>query len=393
MTLRVAFDARALDLPYLRGQGMGRYTGSLLEALVPVSQERGGELVVLRAAGGEGGPFAAGTASEAPFSLRRPRLPEPLGVALERLVLARDVRRSRAQVLHSSAVYRASPRPGVPWLLSLHDVIPLLFPQDYLRSGLLYRWMYAMARRAELILTVSQRARADIVAHLGVAPERVVVVPGAAGARFRPTEPDPGVLHGLGIASPYVLYVGGLAEPDPRKRVPELIDAFASWSASGERRETLVLTGRLGPAVAALRERAELTGGRIVFTGFVPDDQLPALYSGAVCLVTASRYEGFDLPALEALACGTPVAAHRVGAHEEVAGPGALLADDGDTAGLMRAIQRLCDDRELRARLGAAGQAHAAGFSWRRSAELTWGAYERVAGFGTNRASAGVGQP
>jgi glycosyltransferase involved in cell wall biosynthesis len=379
MSLRVAVDARALDLPYLRGQGMGRYTASLIEALIPVSQERGGELVLMRTAGGAASPFASSASGPAPFSLRRPRLPERLAIPIEQVLLPRDLRRIDADLLHCTAMYRAAPSPGRPWVLSLHDVIPRLFRQEYLRTGLHYRLMYATARRADLILTVSERSRADIVTELGVPRTRVEVVPGAAGERFRPTQADPGLLHGLGITGPYVLYVGGLAEHDPRKRVAELIEAFAAWSTSERRRETLVLTGRLGPAARRLRDQARRTRASIVFTGFVPDDALPALYSDAGCLVSASRYEGFDLPALEALACGTPVAAHRVGAHEEVAGPGALLVDDGDTAALMQAVQTLCDDPELRARLGAAGQAHAAGFSWRRSAELTWAAYERVA--------------
>jgi glycosyltransferase involved in cell wall biosynthesis len=217
------------------------------------------------------------------------------------------------------------------------------------------------------------------MAHLNVPSESVVVVPGAADPRFRPIRRNPDLLAGLGVTQPYVLYVGGLAERDPRKGVDELIDAFAGWSAAQERPETLVLAGRLGGAAGPLRDRARRTGGRIVFTGFVPDDKLPALYSGASCLVTCSRYEGFGLPALEALACGTPVAAYRVGAHEEVAGPGALLVDEGKSDALLLAVQVLSDHHDLRARLADAGQAHAARFSWRRSAELTWEAYERVA--------------
>ena len=158
-----------------------------------------------------------------------------------------------------------------------------------------------------------------------------------------------------------------------------MIEAFASWSAAQERPETLVLTGRLGPATAPLRDQARTGRASVVFTGFVPDAQLPALYSGARCLVTCSRYEGFGLPSLEALACGTPVAGYRVGAHEEIAGPGALLVDEGNTNALMLGVQLMCDNSEIRGRLSATGRAHAARFSWQRSAELTWDAYERAA--------------
>lgn len=383
MTLRVAFDARALDLPYLRGQGIGRYTAALIEALGPMSRERGGELVIMRTGQGPG-PFATAKAASGPLvlPLRRPSLPEQLALPAEQLLLPRDLRRVKAQVLHSSSIYRAVVAPGLPWVVALHDVIPLLFRSEYMRTGILYRLMYAAARRASLILTVSHQARADIVARLEVAPESVVVVPGAAHPRFRPIPPEESLLAELGIEAPYVLYVGGLAERDPRKGVAGLIDGFAAWARTEGRPETLVLTGRVGDAARSLRERADATGARIVFSGFVPDERLPALYSSASCLVTASRYEGFGLPALEALACGTPVAAYRVGAHEEVAGPGALLVDYGDLVGLMRSVQRLCDDPRLRASLAEAGRAHAATFSWRRSAELTWAAYERARGMG-----------
>jgi glycosyltransferase involved in cell wall biosynthesis len=379
MSLRVALDARALDLPYLRGQGIGRYTAALLDALGPVSRERGGELVVLRT--GADSPFAADGPGPRVETWRvwRPQLPDMLAIACEQPLLRWDLRRTRAQVLHSSSIYRAVPAPGLPSVVALHDVIPLLFSDDYMRSGLLYRLMYAAARRADLLLTVSERARRDIVAHLDVPSESVVVIPGAAHPRFRPTRRNPDLLARLGVTTPYVLYVGGLSERDPRKGVEELIDAFAGWAAAQERPETLVLTGRLGTAAGPLRDRARRTGARIVFTGFVPDGELPTLYSGANCLVTCSRYEGFGLPALEALACGTPVAAYRVGAHEEVVGPGALLVDEGKTDALLLAVQVLSDHHDTRARLADAGQTHAARFSWRRSAELTWDAYERVA--------------
>lgn len=379
MTLRVAVDARALDLPYLRGQGIGRYTTALLDALGPVCQERGGELIVMRSGTG-GSPFADGATEEhsRTWLMRRPNLPDRLAIPSEQAFLRRDLRRLRATVLHSSSIYRAVPAPGVPWVVGLHDVIPLQFRREYMRTGLLYRLMYSAARRADLILTVSERARRDIVGHLRVAADSVVVAPGAADPRFHPTPLDEDFLAQLGVRQPYVLYVGGLAEHDPRKGVSELIEAFASWTEAHERPEMLVLTGRLGEATAALREEARASGAAVTFTGFVPDAQLPALYSAATCLVTASHYEGFGLPALEALACGTPMAGYRVGAHEEVAGPGALLVEDGNTNALMLAVQVLADDLGLRARLSVAGRAHAARYSWRRSAELTWEAYERA---------------
>lgn len=380
MTLRVALDARALDLGYLRAQGIGRYTASLVDALAPVAAQHGGELVVMRAGAGTGSAFGPDgqAARTSTLHLRRPPLPERLAVVLEQLLLPRDLLRARADVLHAPSIFRAVLAPGLPSVVTVYDVIPLLFPGDYLRTGLLYRVLFTAAKRATVILAVSQRAKADIVAQLGVAAGSVEVVPGAAHQRFCPT-PAGELLARLRIATPYVLYVGGLAEKDPRKGVDQLIDAFAAWVRARGRSETLVLAGALGPAAEPLRERARRTDARIEFTGFIPEDDLPALYSGSRCLVTASRYEGFGLPALEALACGTPVVAYSVGALPEVTGTGALLVRDGDTDALVRSLERLCDDPQLRAGMAAAGREHAATFSWQRAAQLTWRAYERAA--------------
>jgi len=293
-------------------------------------------------------------------------------------LLPLDLRRAGADVGHSLSIYRAAVFPGVRSVMTIHDVIPLMWPREYLRTGYVHRLLYRAARRATRLIAVSEAARRGAVEHLGVAEARVDVVPEAANERFRPTAAGGVPVH-YGIESPYVLYVGGLENDDPRKNVAGLIDAFARWSRERERPETLVLSGRLAPAADGLVARARATGARIHFTDFVAEADLPALYSGAVCLASATRYEGFGLPALEALACGTPVAAFDVGALGEVAGPGAMLVPGGDLAALMRAVEALCSDPKRRAALAAAGREHAAGFSWRRSAELTWDVYERAA--------------
>jgi alpha-1,3-rhamnosyl/mannosyltransferase len=127
-----------------------------------------------------------------------------------------------------------------------------------------------------------------------------------------------------------------------------------------------------------LRRRAEAGGAPIVFTDFVDERDLPGLYRGASCLVSATRYEGFGLPMLEAIACGTPVAGYAVAALPEVCGPGADLVAPGDADALMAAVQRLCDDGAHRAALAAAGREHARAFTWRRTAEQTWAAYAKA---------------
>jgi alpha-1,3-rhamnosyl/mannosyltransferase len=296
----------------------------------------------------------------------------------EQVLLPLDLRRARSRLHHSLSIYRSAARPGVPWVLTLHDVIPLLWPGDYLRTGVVHRLLYAGARRARLLLAPSAAAAADAAERLGLPAERFRTTPLAAGEAFAPSDPAPARAR-LGLHGPYVLCVGGVASPDPVKRLPQLVTAFARWARERGREETLVLTGREGSAADGLRALAEREGARVLLSGFVPDPELAALYSGAACVVCASRYEGFGLPALEALACGTPVAAHPVGALPEVAAHGALLVPDGDTRALLRAVERVCDEPSLRERLAAEGRRHAATYSWRRTAELTWDAYEEAA--------------
>ncbi len=274
------------------------------------------------------------------------------------------------RVQHALSPYEAPFFSRARVVVTMHDVVPLQWPELYLRTGIAHRIHYRAVRRAAGVVCVSTAARDDLLRHLEVDAERVWVVPEAAGERFRPT--DPAVARErLGLDGPYLVCVGAL--DDPRKDVQSLIDAFSAWAAAEGREETLVLAGPGDPS------DLRFEGARVKAVGFVPEDELPALYSGAGCFVTASRYEGFGLGALEALACGTPVVAHDAGAIPETAGPGALLAAPGDGTALMRAAGRVCDEPELAARLAAEGGRHAAGFSWRRTAELTWDVYEQVA--------------
>ena len=370
--MRVAIDARPLDLPYLRAQGIGRYAQGLLGPLTDVARERGGTVIALRARHRTAGPFGlAPPTGLTERTVRRPPVPDRWADLPEQVLLPLDLRRSGADLVHGLSIYRAAVAPGLPAVLSVHDVAPLIWPEHYLRTGLMHRMLYAAARRARVLLAISDAAAADIETHLGVPRDRIATVPLAADAAFVPTEAR------LDIQGPYLLYVGGLANADWRKNLDGLLEAFARWRRERDRPETLVLAGGVGAEGERLAGRARELGAPVSFPGFVADSDLAALYSGASCFVTASRYEGFGLPALEAISCGTPVVAFDAGAHAEVAGPGALLAPDGDPDELMRLVESVCDDGTLRQRLGAAGTAQAKRYSWRRTAELTWQAYER----------------
>ncbi|HEY1358875.1 MAG TPA: glycosyltransferase family 1 protein [Thermoleophilaceae bacterium] len=330
--LSVSVDGRPLDA---RVHGIGRYAQGLLGALPKVALERRGELEVLR-------------------HLRRPPLPRRAVELAEQALLPLEVLLGGGRVHHALSPYRAPLVSRSNLVVTVHDVAPLQWPDEYLQTGFVHRMLYRAVRRAAAVICPSRAARDDVRTHLDVDAH---VIPEAADERFRPTDGS-GLRARLGLDGPYLLYVGSL--DDPRKDVESLVAAAAG------RPETLVLAGA---------GRAPATDA--VVLGAVPDEDLPALYSGATCFVSASRYEGFGLTALESLACGTPVAAMAAGALPETVGPGGLLAET--PAELIEAAGRICDEPELRERLAAEGRRHAAGYSWRRTAEMTWDVYESVA--------------
>jgi glycosyltransferase involved in cell wall biosynthesis len=223
------------------------------------------------------------------------------------------------------------------------------------------------------------------VRHLGIPDHRVRAIPLAPDARFRPvTDPGPlaAVRREYGLPDRYLLYLGGF---DRRKNVPLLLHAFAGClSEQGDAR--LVVAGRLPDEDSTFfpdprRTARELSLDETVhFIGRVPDQDKSALYAGAVALVFPSRYEGFGLPPLEAMACGTPVIASTAASLPEVIGDGGLLVAPDDTDGLASAMSRLWHDAELRATLRARALAQAARFCWAKTAHETLRAYEQSIG-------------
>ena len=337
--MRVAFDARALADPGLAGGGIGRYASCLLRAL---EVAHGSDLTVLR-------------------SLRRPPAPERLREGWEHLLLARDVRRLGATVLHSPSVDLVSLRPGAPFVVTLHDLVPLKEPERYLRSGLKHRLRYRAVRGAARVIVPSRAVAADAERLLGLASERIDVVAEAAAPAFQPVPDARSLLERLKLPERFLVWVGGLDPPDPRKGIEPLAAAVRRGSGL-----PLVLAGRAGP-----RARALAADGRVVLAGRLSDSELAALLTAAEVLVFPSEDEGFGLPVVEALACGTPVAAYAAGSLPELleGRDDAAVVEPGDVDALLAAAERL-----------AGTTARPPSRSWAEVAEETWAVYERAAG-------------
>jgi glycosyltransferase involved in cell wall biosynthesis len=303
---RVAFDARALDRPELAERGIGRYARSLLEAL----QASGRDVIPLR-------------------HLRRPPAPARIAELLEHLLLARDVRRAGADVVHSPSIDFATTRAGAPYVITVHDLVPLKQPQRYLRTGLKHRLRYAAVKRATRLVVPTAAVAADCEQLLGIDRDRINVVPEAPARVFRRVDDPAPLLARFGLPEEFVLWVGGLDPPDPRKGVRELAAAASASSAP-----PLVLAGRISAEAADLAKP-----GRVILIGRPADDELAALYTAATALVLPSEEEGFGLTAMEALACGTPVAAFAIDAMREqyADSPGVKLVEPADHAALLGA--------------------------------------------------------
>jgi glycosyltransferase involved in cell wall biosynthesis len=218
-------------------------------------------------------------------------------------------------------------------------------------------------RRADRVLAVSERTKHDLVERYGVAEENVVVTPNGVDPVFRPNGSAP-------ERAPYALFVGGI---QPRKDPLTAVEALALLD--GEL--NLVVVGAEKRGGDELRSTVRRLGleQRVELTGHVERDELAELYRGAACLVFPSRYEGFGLPVLEAMASGIPVVATAVGAVPEVAGDAAILVEPGNSAAIAAGIERALAERE---RLIPAGLARARGFSWAETARRTLAVYREL---------------
>jgi alpha-1,3-rhamnosyl/mannosyltransferase len=296
------------------------------------------------------------------------------------------LRRLGAELLHSPHYVRPL-LCTIPSVVTIHDCIHLLFPQ-YLPNRMAYRYarfvMGSAIERSALVYTVSQASRADILRfYPSTDPDKVRVIPNAIDPELLV---DPGeeererIRERYQIRGRFVLFAGNVK---PHKNLERLIRAFAIVRAQSGRRDLrLVLIGEDVSRYNSLRRTAEEAGVRpdVRFFGFVPHQTLAALYRMASVFAFPSLYEGFGLPPLEAMACGTPVLTSSISSLPEVAGDAALLVDPYSVEEIAEGLARLLDDDGLRHSLVARGRARAAGFSWERAARAILDGYLRVLG-------------
>lgn len=272
-----------------------------------------------------------------------------------------------------------------PMVATVHDVAFLRHPERLTADSLRYYGQVARTvRRAARIIAVSDHTARELAALTRVDPARIRVVPNAVDSRFRPVDDaaaaasDREVLARLGLADPFLLFVSTI---EPRKNIAPLLDAFGAL-ARARPALTLVLAGADGWQSESVYAHARDLGlgPRVRFLGWVPDDDLVALYRTADCLVHPAVDEGFGLPPVEAMACGTPAVVSAAGSLPEVTGDAALLVAPTDAAAWAGAIGRVLDDHVLARCMSGAGRARAEAFTLERMARATLAVYREAAG-------------
>jgi len=294
------------------------------------------------------------------------------------LELPRRVRRDGVQVFHGlfSRLPFALPVPGV---VTVHDLSGYAMPGIHKRWTHLTNLLYPLyLRKAAAVVAVSSFTASELSRTFPWIGDRIRVVHEAAPPEFAPVK-DPSVLEAAraryGLPKRFILFLGTL---EPRKNLGRLIEAYRS--IAGRIPHSLVIAGGSGWRGGGLPD-GKVRGehrDRVLLTGFVDQEDLPALFSLAEMLVYPSIYEGFGLPILEAMACGTPVVTSSVSSMPEVAGDAALLADPRSVEGMAEAILRLAEDAGLRDELREKGFRREKGFSWRTAAARTMDVYREV---------------
>ncbi len=372
--MHIGFDATALPANPV---GAGRYIIYLARHLAQRPEIDQLSIVVQRARL----PFFGNIENERTRLVVVADRPISARLVWEQVVLPKLVRRLRVDVFHS-------PHYTMPFLLpcrsvvTFHDMTFFLFPELHTRpKRLLFpQYIRASARRADALIADSNSTRQDAIRLLKLSPDRITAIPLGITPDFKPVS-DPAQKEALRqkyhLPERFIIYVGAV---EPRKNLPFLLRAFQTASPHFPEWK-LVLVGRLGWMYQDVLEQIDTPElrGRVLCTGYVPQEDLPGLYSLAGVFVYPSVYEGFGLPVLEALACGVPVITTNVSSMPEITGEAAVLLPPNDEQSLVQALLDLVNDDRRRV-FSALGVQRAAQFTWDATARETVRVYQKIFG-------------
>jgi glycosyltransferase involved in cell wall biosynthesis len=369
--MRIALDAIPL---VAKKTGVGHYTDALAEWLARTHDDHQYELV-------SPFDFHFPNGQSAPPNLHKRFTPvNPLFRKWWLVGLPTLLRISPFDLFHGTN-YCIPVFAPCPTVVTIHDLSlyaqALTHEQQNVTRG--KRRIPVMARRADMIIAPSEATKRETIHYLGISPERIRVIYEAARPKMKPLPPEAcaPVLQKHGIQRPYLLYTGTI---EPRKNLLTLIRAYSEIVQATEHRPLLVLCGGRGwldneifDLIAALQLQE-----MVKCTGYVEDEDLPALYSACEIFVYPSFYEGFGLPPLEAMACGAPVVTSNTSSLPEVVGDAGVMVNPHEAIELAQVLINLLNDRTQRRNLGQAGLERAQLFSWERAAHETQAVYDQV---------------
>ena len=366
--MHVVLDARTATDHF---PGIGRYVVNLAKTLTRIAPDLPISLFHEPSAKGDclalpNLPWNACPVS--PFSIR------------QQWILPRQLRERQAALYHSP-YYLMPYRPGLPTVVTFHDMIPLVYPGFFSPSRRLLFWVahFLASRTATRIIAVSEATKVDMIRHLRVPPEKVVVIPLGVDKHFHPRgrEEIVQIRQKYRLPENYFLYVG---TNKPHKNLERVIDAFQQLENPLGSDVKLVIAGPWDRRYDRPKKMANAAGlkDRVQFIGWIEEGDLPALYSGAMVFVFPSLYEGFGLPVLEAMACGTAVVCSNRSGLSEVAGEAALLVNPKDSHRLAEGIARVLGNEDVRQELTERGLKRAKLFTWEKTAEKTLALYHQV---------------
>lgn len=372
--MRIAIDAHSI------GTGLGgneSYATNLIEALAVIDSVNQYTLYVTQR------EAVKRFTDRWPNFVVRSTLPHTPLIRIP-LTLSAELRKNPVDVLHVQ--FTSPPLPPCPVVVSIHDLSFEHLPETFkLRSKLQLRLtVRRSARKASQVLALSNHARRDIIDTYGLSPERVSAIPLAAPSHFGPVKDAKElqrVRQTYGIQGDYILSVGSI---QPRKNLSRLIAAYSRLRRARPEGKLpqLVVVGKCAwlyeETLRAIKQQ-EL-GDSVILTGYVPERDLPALYSGAVCFVYLSYFEGFGLPPLEAMKCGAPVIVGNRTSLPEVVGDAGVLVDPFEIDEIVAALERVIGDSDFRLRLSVQGLERAGLFDWRETARQTLAVYQKAAG-------------
>lgn len=367
--MRIGIDASTIGT-----QGGPRtYVLNLIDCLLRIDREN--EYVIFYNSKEHLGRFPQAREVVVPFSNPATRL------FREHLLMAYHYKKERLDIIHNpkSAISRLKPCRTVA---TIFDLIPVTNPETEKWMARVY-WKLQIpiaARYADFVITSSEFAKKEIIGRYGTPGDRIKVIPISYNSHCRPIVSGPeaeAVRKKYFIPDKYLLYVGTI---QPRKNIGTLIKAYSSLAKAGKIMHKLVITGRKGWLYGPLFELIKNEGmeEKIVFTGFVPDEELPYIYNGADLFVYLSLFEGFGIPPLEAMACGVPVICSNTTSLPEVVGDAGILVAPADQKAVEEAILRIIGNPSLRKEMREKGLVQASRFSWERTARETLEVYREV---------------